>query len=612
MRVSRLPAGLLLIALLALPLGSALTPPVTDAPDGATRLFVSDDRDPNAGAIPPFVLSEIDDVVQTEDSTMANVSRMRDFYYATTQPPYRVGPANQTLSEYRRAQLRSIHRNESTSLWLPDSQRSNGTVVTDAHITLLGTLEGTHTRLGTAGETRSETGSELLLIPRTGTVITHLDYSTRLPNRTCTVAGDTKTCRNYTLLDQRVNRTVQIGSQTWSSNSETPQQLEYAGATATEPATMQVRATINTTVAVQTSTYVRGRDGWQLSNTSTNETLTLSHTVQDTARVVITTNQNLSVTQTVVRSEDGIDRIILRFEGPQTLSDRRLWSYARFQDSTGRVENIWGVYSQRQYANATRGYRLRNRLNTTLSPSTTITNRPNRTRTRQSTVTGTHDQTVSFPNVLELQLAARSRQPTLRWTGKRGVVSAPKISRTRGFNLSATPAPLDRHVNLTSVPPRGYRTIVVTNVDQPITAVHDIHNDSIPVRTQTVRERNATLSTKTLNETHARIQLTDTATGHPLAGRTLWLSGAATGRVTTNADGVAIVERRDLYVTASFSGSTNVSESAYYGSAQTQVVFQPEPFNIYQLLRSLAGALVSIAAFFVFFLPFAYMRRRKS
>ncbi|RBI60734.1 hypothetical protein DMJ13_17400 [halophilic archaeon] len=591
-------------------MGSALTPPIADAPDGAVRLFITDDRDPDTGTIPPFVRASIDDVVETKRPTTANVSRMRDFYYATTQPPYRVGPANRTLSEYRRAQLRSIHRNESISLWLPDSQRSNGTVVTDAHITLLGTLEGTHTRLDTAGGNQSKNGSELLLIPRTGTVLTHLDYSTRLPNRTCTVVGDTKTCRNYTLLDQHVNRTVQIGSQTWPSNPETPRQLEYAGVTATEPATLQVRATINTTIAVQTSTYVRGRDGWQLSNTSANETLTLSHTVQDTARVVITTNQNLSVTQTVVRSEDGIDRVILQFAGPQTLSDRRLWSYARFQQSTGRVENIWGVYSQRQYANATRGYRLRNRLNTKLSLSSTPSNQINRTRPQQ-TVTGTRYQTVSFPNVLELQLAARSRQPTLRWTGKRGVVSVPEISRTRGFNLSAAPAPLDQHVNLTSVPPRGYKMIVVTNVDQPVTAVRDIHNDSIPVQTQTVRERNATLSTRTLNETHARIQLTDTATGQPLAGRTLWLSGAAAGRVTTNADGVAIVERRDLYVTISFSGATNVSESVYYGSTQTQVVFQPEPFNIYQLLGSLAGALISIAAFVVFFLPFAYMRQKK-
>ena len=610
MKANRFLPGLLLVVLLVLPIGSALTPAIADAPDGATRLFIADDRDPNAGTIPPFVLSTIDDVVETKRPTTANVSRMRDFYYATTQPPYRVGPANQTLSEYRRTQLRSIHRNESTSLWLPDSQRSNGTVITDAHITLLGTLEGTHTRFDTAGGNQSRNGRELLLIPRTGTVLTHLDYSTRLPNRTCTAVGDTKTCRNYTLLDQRVNRTVHIGSQTWASNPETSRQLEYTGATATEPATMQVRATINTTVAVQTSTYVRGRNGWQLSNTSTNETLTRSHTVQDRARVVVTTNQNLSVTQTIVRSETGIDRVILQLEGPHTLRDRRLWSYARFRGSTSRLENVWGVYSQRQYINATRGSRRLDEVNATLSPAATPATQSNRTRPHQ--VVGTRQQTVSFPNVLELQLAARSRQPTLQWTEKQSAASAPVISRTQGASLAATPAPLDRHVNLTSVPPRGYETIVVTNVDQPITAVHDIHNDSIPVRTRTVRERNVTLSTTTLNETHARVQLSDTATGQSLAGRTLWLSGAAHGRVTTNAAGVAVVERRDLYVTISFAGATNVSESVYYGSAQTQVMFQPEPFNIYQLLRSLAGALVSIAAFVVFFLPFAYMRREKS
>jgi hypothetical protein len=175
--------------------------------------------------------------------------------------------------------------------------------------------------------------------------------------------------------------------------------------------------------------------------------------------------------------------------------------------------------------------------------------------------------------------------------------------------MSGSAAPLDRRVNLSSAPPRGYTTIVITNVDQPITEVRDIHNGSIPVTTQTVREQNASLSATTLNETHARIQLTDSSTGQPLAGRTLWLSGAAQGRVMTNVDGAVVVERRDLYVTASFTGATNVSENVYYGPAQTRVAFQPEPFNIYQLLTSLAGALVSVAAFIVFFAPFAYMRR---
>ena len=601
--------GLLLIALLVLPTGSAVSAPNGTAPDDATRAFVSDDRDPEAGTLPPFVLPGLSDAIRTDNISLANISQMRDFSYTTTQPPHRVGSAQQTLSEYRLAQLRSIYRNESTSLWLPDSNRSNGTVVKDAHITILGTEGGTHTRVDASEGNTTGNASDRLLIPQTGSILTYLDYSTLLPNRTCTVAGDTRTCLSYTLLDQQVDRGIQIGNQTWSGDAASPRQLGYTDASAIGPTTMQVRATINSTVAVQTSTYIRGGDGWQLANTTTSEALTLSHTVRDRAPVIVTSNQDLNVTQAVVRSEGGIDQIILQFEGPQTLSDRRLWSYARFDGSVGRVRNVWGVNSQRRYVNATRGHRLLTQSNTTVSLPGRNTIDPNQTLSPQLTDSWTRQKNVSFPNVLEQQLTAERRQPTLRWTQQTNVASAPEITRVDSFQLSEKAAPLDRHVNLTSIPPRGTTTIVITNVDQPITEVRDIHNDSIPLETQTVPERNATLATTTLNETHARIQLTDATTDQPLPGRALWLSGAAQGRMTTNDNGTVVVERRDLYVTASYPGATNVSQGVYYGPAQARVAFQPEPFNIYQLLTSLAGALVSVAAFIVFFLPFAYLRR---
>lgn len=602
-------AGLLLVALLLLPTGSAAAAPNGTAPDDATRAFMSDDRDPEAGTLPPFVLPGIQDAIRAENISIANISQMRDFAYATTQPPHRVGSNQQTVSEYRLAQLRSIQRNKSTSLWLPDSNRSNGTVVKDAHITILGTTEGTHTRLGSSKGNQTGNASNRLMVPRTGSVLAYLDYSTLLPNRTCTVAGETRTCLSYTLLDQQVERSVQIGNQTWSGDAASPRQLEYTDASATGPTTMQVHATINSTVAVQTTTYVSNGGGWQLANTTASDALTLSHTVRDRAPVIVTSNQDLNVTQAVVRSEGGIDQIILQFKGPQTLSERRLWSYARFNGSVGRVRNVWSVHSQRRYANATRGHRLLMQSNTTVSLPGRNTIDRNYTLPAQFTDSWTRQENVSFPNVLEQQLTAERRQPTLRWTQQTNVASAPEITRVDGFQLSDQAAPLDRHVNLTSVPPRGTTTIVITNVDQPITEVRDIHNDSIPLETRTVPERNATLATTTLNETHARIQLTDATTDQPLPGRMLWLSGAAQGRMTTNGNGAVVVERRDLYVTASYPGATNVSQGVYYGPAEARVAFQPEPFNIYQLLTSLAGALVSVVAFLVFFLPFAYLRR---
>ncbi len=78
--------------------------------------------------------------------------------------------------------------------------------------------------------------------------------------------------------------------------------------------------------------------------------------------------------------------------------------------------------------------------------------------------------------------------------------------------------------------------------------------------------------------------------------------------VRTNAQGSAIIERRDLYVTTTFRGTTAASTDVYYSATRTQPAFSPAPFDIYQLPMSLAGALVSIAAFLVFYLPIAYLR----
>jgi len=146
-----------------------------------TDVFISDKPDPEAGSVPPFVLPDLEDVDEEENISAAELSQTRDFSLLDNPTPYQVGPDQRTLQEYRFEQLESIERNESTSLWFPDSERSNGTLVTDAHVTILGTEEGTQTRLELDAGDQYGNESELLLVPRDGTVLTHLDYSTRIP-----------------------------------------------------------------------------------------------------------------------------------------------------------------------------------------------------------------------------------------------------------------------------------------------------------------------------------------------------------------------------------------------------------------------------------------------
>ena len=175
--------------------------------------------------------------------------------------------------------------------------------------------------------------------------------------------------------------------------------------------------------------------------------------------------------------------------------------------------------------------------------------------------------------------------------------------------LSGSAASLREHVNVTSVKPHVPQTIVIENAEQPLSKLVDIHGDAISMDTRTVREHSAVLQATVLNETHARLRLVDGQSGAALSGRTLWLRGASQGRVQTNENGVAIVERRDLFVTASFTGATNVSRGVFYGPTETQVTFSQEPFNVYQFVGSLAGAFMSVAGLVVLFLPVVYLQR---
>ena len=188
---SRLLVTVLLVCLLAVPVGTAVTTSQPTAPDSAARAFVADDADLEQGTLPPFVLSGLADAIAMENLSVEKASRIRDFTYNTTTPQYRVGDDKQTLREYRHDQLQSIERNRSTSLWLSDSERSNGTVVKDAHVTILGTESGVASRFNATESGAND--SRLQYIPRNGTVFAQLDYATVLPEQTCTVACETKT-----------------------------------------------------------------------------------------------------------------------------------------------------------------------------------------------------------------------------------------------------------------------------------------------------------------------------------------------------------------------------------------------------------------------------------
>ncbi|WP_227379091.1 hypothetical protein [Haladaptatus halobius] len=572
-----------------------------------TDVFISDDPDPDIGDLPPFIQPDLRTILQSDNISAVQASRVRDFSYPTSQPSYEVGPRNQTLAEYRSDNLRKLPHNRSTSVWFLDSNRSNGTVVKNAHVTILGTQNGTQTRLG---QTNTSSQSRFLL-PRNGTILTHLDYSTAIPNRTCMITNGTKTCINYTISTQSVNRSLRIGSQSWTAN-ETSQEgasrpLAYTNAQATGQTTMVVRATIKTQLTRHTTTAIRTKSGWERTNTTSNTTL-LSHTVRDTVPVVITPNQRLNATQTLVTSNGDIKRIVITLDGPKTLSDRRHWSYATFKSSQMRLQNVWGIYSQHRYSNATKGTQRPNTtqtLNISARPSALSDGQINRSL---ASIT-ISQETLPPPNVLEKQLIAVRSKPAIAHTGPQTATTA-TVDRVYTVPLTAKSAPLKSTVNLSSVPPRASTRIVITNVDQPLTNLYDIHGNEIPLATKTASEHPVSLTLTKQDKRHVRIELTDAQTGEPVPNQSIYLHGAVQGHVTTNSDGVAVVTRNDSAVEATFRGDTTNSKGVYYAPSHERIRFAPTPFNIYSALLHISKGFVSVIAFVLFYLPFHYLRRR--
>ena len=491
-------------------------------------------------------------------------------------------------------------------MWFPDSNRSNGTVVTNAHVTILGTQNGTQTRLG-----RTNTSSQnLFLLPRNGSILASLDYSTAIPNQTCTVTNGTKTCINYSLTSQSINRSLRIGSQTWASEetsqeAEASRPLTYTNARATGRTTMVVKGTITTQLAIHKTVSIRTSSGWEQTNVTSNTTL-LSHTVRDAAPVVITPNQQLNATQTLVTDNGELKRIILHLDGPTTVTNRRHWSYASFKSGQMRLENVWGVYSQHRYQNATIGTQ---RPNTTLSLNASQPLVPlNRSLNRSSPLSTTSQRTVPPPDVLEKQLIAIRSKPAIARTASQ-TASTATVGRVRTVPLAPKAAPLKPTVNLSSVPPRASTRVVITNVDQPLTTLYDIHGDAIPLKTRTVSEHPVSLTLTKQGKKHVRIKLTDAQTGNPVPNQSIYLHGAVQGRVTTNSDGIAVVTRDESAVEATFRGVANDSRGLYYAPSHNQIRFAPTPFNIYSALMALSKGFVAVIAFVLFYLPFHYLRR---
>lgn len=567
MHASHLAAGVLVVVSLLVAASVPTAVGHRDA-DNGSRIVVSDDPDPRAGELPPFV--PVGPHADRPDApSLADAATMRDVYYDTSSPQVRVGADDRTLQAHRRARLDAIEQNRTTSRWPAHApEPRDGVVVEDAYVSFMGATGARLTMATNASDAGTNATSGPYLLPRDGQVYSLLDYRIGAPTPTCDDLGDRRRCVAYEVVNRTVVRRLSIGEQTWTARGREHRAIHYSNATAADETTLRLSATI--TVTVDRVTRVVDAGSGEVRRTNRTR-LTSNLTVEDTRRVAVTTNQPLDVTQRIITTTDGERVVVLAFDGPHDPAERRLWSTARLGNTT--VRNVWGVYSRRR--------------------STTAT-----------IATGDDTRPYELPHVLAANLTARSATPTLRRAdGALADGRYPEVARTASVPVTDRPAQLGAHVNLSTAAVRLPTGVVVENAPGRVTRVEDVHGDPVPVTTRTYEERPTALTVERRNESHARLRLRDERTGRPLPDRTVALQHAARETVVTDATGTAVVERSGIHLRATFPGTDwTTDRSRYYAPASAATTF-PTPFSIYDALASVAGAFVSVVGFVVLYVP---------
>jgi hypothetical protein len=528
--------------------------------NNSSALYLSDDPDPEAGDVPHFSPLPLS-VLANSNVSKSNSVRAYDFYYLAAHPFDRIDRsqldalvADQTFQEYRESAHQSVASPDNTSIWPANgvSVQDNG-LIRDAYIDVTSVNNG---------YLHSSNSSQVRVIPDSGAVYTTLDYRIAIPDGDCEVTETEKVCTQFKLVDGDTSRTLEIGdeSYTGATNSDEAGVLSYSEApTGAEKAT--VKATIS--VDYQRTTKVWDRtnttDSWTL-NGSTTTPLSSTTVVEDNFETQVASDQSITVQQRIINRDGEKNVVVLDFEGPRTLSDRRLWSYAEVSENV-LVENVWGLYSAHHRKKAQRA--------TNEEPT------PERTGFR------------SMPDVY--LLAPKTAPKTLfvgadpAKTAESGQVHVTNL-RTGEYD---SPGPLitNENISLPETTPQRVDAMVIEGVDDEVNAVYDLHNQEIPVNTFETEYRETTLKIENLNGDRAAVHLTD-EDGEPVANRRVQLNLPEDRYVRTNETGKAVFETERTRIRAQFTGDNFLDRhETYYGESRTAATLPTEDPYYTQLLR---------------------------
>lgn len=555
-------------------LGAAIGTPVATAHEFTTAqekydVFFSDDPDQRSEKF----LDKYREVQYESASQELMISgKVGDFYFDTTNPRDRIN--GKTLHAFREDELHSLSTSRRVSRLpsysaLPErlgrgdlevgtpNVRNRNRYVKDAYVTILGTDSGVRPIFGRT----SWKPLQPLYIPAAGEAYTYTDFRVErdnLPENYCTpidwdyvdetytvevtrydedgtpytvvetrtrrkkVDGD-RWCFSYRLDGLYVLRTLRIGSQDFGNTrgyDAGPEAIPYWDARAEDVVRMAIIVEVGI-AEVETMRHLDWDhgDGWEVERIREREKW-YSETVRDRMKVLITTNQDLSVSQIVV-DVDGSDQnvVYVDIDGPTNhMKDRRFWARMWMGDQSDRTEqyisNIWGVYSLRQYV-----YWVERR-------------------------SGTDERRLHHPpQVTALHLAPRDFEPRIIAGGPGTRVRADIVDYESIPGTKDAP-PLEKNVNLTIANVELPNRIVIANAPSAITRVEDIHGNLIPItRSKTIRGRVPYVQLIDRDHELVVIRVLTDKGGRPLSNRGVFVSGAEESYVVTDSEGEAIVHR---------------------------------------------------------------------
>lgn len=531
------------------------------------ELYMAADEDPNASESPQFAPMPLS-VVASVDTGLRDYATSYDFYYLSTTPTdiatgnniFKKSPYfDFSFDKFRRDKHQSRLSGPKTSIWpVNDDQRTDGVFIKDAYIDTTSFIDGY----------RFPTNDSLdqFVIPESGGVYTTMDFRVVDPDQTCSVRNDTKICNDLSPGETSVERELTIGDQSYVSYQESDD--PYAGEYGTMPgliryadaphdasaATVRANITVHYTNTTKVFTRTNATADWELNTTSQND-LVRQHSVSEDLAVQLTSEQTLMATQRVINRSSEEDIIVLEFSGPKSISDRRLWSYAKVSEGV-LVENVWGLYSART---AREGMEIQNGWG--------------------------HPREKSYPVMPGMYLTSKSDSVKTLFV-KSSTYSGVRVT-SANYSHFDTPHPIvtKENILLPNKTPRRTTEVVIRGSTSGIEALRDLHNEKIPVETTHHEYHETTISVDRLDDSTVKIILR-AEDGSPVPNREVAVSVEGAGTLTTNKTGVATVETKRDSITVEFSGDRFTEDHAvYYGPASTTTVFGVDSPIYTQLAR---------------------------